>query len=307
MDDLLLAPHHVPVQPDPEVAGEEHPSRPTPTSPPADGALRGWARSIDLAADAWAPELRRLIDRLVLKPGDRVLDAGCGPGRLTRWLAERIAPGGTVQAVDHEFGVLEYAAWALGSAPVAGATIELGLSDVTDLPFADGVLDAAWCSSVLGYVEDPERALTELSRVVHPGGRVVVMTGDAARATFLPIDPRLEARLRAAEARAARGGAWGPAVDLHLGRRLYGLARALPVRHVEPVTVTWERTAPLTVVERLYLHETFGWLADADAQRWLGSSWDACRRLIDPASEDCLLDRPDLHVVQTAAAVLITV
>ncbi len=137
MDDLLLAPHYVPVQPDPEVAGEEHPSRPTPTSPPADRTLREWARSIDLAADAWAPELGRLIDRLDLEPGDRVLDAGCGPGRLTRWLAERIAPGGTVQAVDHEFGVIEYAAWALGSAPVAGASIELGLSAVTVLPYAD--------------------------------------------------------------------------------------------------------------------------------------------------------------------------
>lgn len=125
-------------EPLPEVAGEDHPSRPTPTTPPADRALRDWARSIDLAADAWAPELGRPIDRLDLEPGDRVLDAGCGPDRITGWLAGRIAPGGTVQAVDHELGVLEYAAWALDSAPVAGATIELGLGDVTDLPFADG-------------------------------------------------------------------------------------------------------------------------------------------------------------------------
>jgi len=307
VDDLLLAPHHVAVQPDPEVAGQEHPSRPIPTSPPADRTLREWARSIDLAADAWAPELGRLIDRLDVGPGDRVLDAGCGPGRLTRRLAERIAPGGTVQAVDHEFGVLEYAAWALGSAPVAGASIELGLSDVTELPFADGVLDAAWCSSVLGYVPDPEVALAELVRVVRPGGRIIVVTGDAARATFLPIDPELEARLRQAEARAARGGAWGPSVDLHLGRRLYALARALPVRSIEPVTVTWERTAPLRPVERAYLHQTFAWLADGSARRFLGASWDACRRLFDPASEECLLDRPDLHVIQTSAAVVLEV
>lgn len=305
MDDLLLAPHHVPVHPAPEIAGEEHPSRPIPVAPPPDRALRAWAGAIDLAAEAWAPELGRLIARLELGPGDRVLDAGCGPGRITRRLAERVAPGGTVQGIDHEIGVLEYAAWALGGAPVAGTTIELGLSDVTALPFADATMDAAWCSSVLGYVAEPERALAELVRVVRPGGRVVVLSGDAARATFLPIDPGLESRLREAEARAAAGGAWGSSVDLHLGRRLYGLARTLAVRAVEPVTVTWERAAPLTVVERAYLHETFAWLADDRARRWLGSAWDACRLLFDPSSDACLLDRPDFHVVQTAAAVII--
>jgi SAM-dependent methyltransferase len=307
MDDILLAPHHVPVQPVPEVAGEDHPSRPIPVVPPRDRALRAWAKAIDLAADAWAPELGRLIDRLDLAPGARVLDAGCGPGRITRRLAERVAPGGTVQGIDHEMGVLEYAAWSLGSAPVVGASIELGLSDVTALPFEDATIDAAWCSSVLGYLAVPEHALAELVRVVRPGGRIVVLTGDAARATFLPIDPGLETRLREAEARAAAGGAWGSAVDLHLGRRLYGLARALPVRAVEPVTVTWERAAPLALVERAYLHETFSWLADDRARRWLGSSWDACRSLFDPGSSACLLDRPDFHVIQTAAAVVIEV
>lgn len=307
MGDLLRAPHHVAVEPAPEVLGEEHPSRPIPTSAPADPRLCEWARAIDLAADAWTPELGRLIDRLCLRPGDRVLDAGCGPGRLTRRLAERIAPGGQVQAVDHDFGVLEYAAWSLGRAPVPGASIELGLSDVTDLPFADDSLDAAWCSAVLGYVPEPRAALAELVRVVRPGGMVVVVTGDAARATFLPIAPALEDRLRAAEAQAAAAGAWGGAVDLHLGRRLYALARELLVAAVEPVTVTWERTAPLSDGERAYLHQTFAWLADGAARRWLGPAWDSCRRLFDPASDECLLDRPDLHVVQTAAAVVIAV
>jgi SAM-dependent methyltransferase len=176
-----------------------------------------------------------------------------------------------------------------------------------DLDFARAAWPREECSDGLGYVAEPEHALAELVRVVRPGGRIVVLTGDAARATFLPIDPGLETRLREAEARAAAGGAWGSSVDLHLGRRLYGLARALPVRAVEPATVTWERAAPLTLVERAYLHEAFSWLADDRARRWLGSSWDACRSLFDPGSSACLLDRPDLHVIQTAAAVVIEV
>lgn len=267
--------------------------------------LLAWARSLDDAADAWRPELEALIARLGLMPGAAVLDAGCGSGHITGWLADLVGPKGMVTALDSEPGALAVAAESIDQ--VSGRHVEGWLGDVQHLPFDDDTFDAAWCSRVLGYVADAGRALAELVRVVRPGGTIVVVTGDAARATFLPIAPDLESRLRAAERRALRAGAWGEPIDIHLGRRLYALAKGLAVRRVEPVSMVWERVAPLTEVERRYLHAIIAWLVDPASQRWLRRDWDECRRLFHPDSDDCLLDLPDLHVIQTAAAVVVTV
>lgn len=71
--------------------------------------------------------------------------------------------------------------------------------------------------------------------------------------------------------------------------------------------MVWERTAPLTAVERRYLRSILAWLTDPASRRSLRRDWDACAELFHPDSEHCLVDRPDLHVVQTATAVVITV
>lgn len=278
-----------------------------PTSPPAGEERAAWATAQDLASDAWRPELERLIDRLGIARGDTVLDAGCGPGRITRWLAARVAPGGQVVGVDLDDEAIAWAAWAMRDLEGAGSDVELRSGHLEHLPFEDDHFDAAWCSGVLGYLDDPQAGLRELARVVRLGGRVGVLTGDAARWTFLPIGADLEARLRDAERRAMAGGLWGSSVDLHLGRHLFSLARRLPVARVEAVSVLWERTAPLTSLEHRYLHRTVAWMTDPESQPWLGADWDECRRLFDTQSDDCVLLRPDLHVVQTASAVVITV
>jgi len=267
--------------------------------------LAAWGLSLDIAADAWQPELSGLLDRLGPVGGAVVLDAGCGSGRLTGWIADRVGPRGTVCALDRETDALRLTYAALGSDP--SRHVEGWLGSLEHLPFDDGTFDAAWCSSVLGYVADPGIALRELVRVTRPGGRIVVVTGDAARAMFLPIDPSLETRLHMAEHRAIRAGAWGSPIDLHLGRRLYALARDLPVASVEPTAVVWERTAPLRPVEHTYLANILAWLTDPASRRWLRSDWVACRALFHPESDSCLIDRDDLHVVQTATAVVLTV
>jgi SAM-dependent methyltransferase len=288
----------------PSIAPDDEPRSPATRIDPEVVAA---CEALDGAADAWRPELDRLIERLGLVAGSLVLDAGSAGGRITGWLAERVKPGGLITGVDLDIDRLAYAAGALEPLGARGARIELWQGDIGHLPFADATFDAAWCSSVLGYLPDPRAGLAELVRVVRPGGTVVVVSGDAERSTFLPIDPDLERRLRAAEATALREGAWGPPIDIHLGRRLYALARGLPVEAVEPVAMTWERTAPLTPDERTFLAGTLAWLVDPALSPWLGSDAVEARRLFDPGSPDYVLDRQDLHVLQTACAVVITV
>lgn len=282
------------------------PPRPAPTDRPGDPGRGEWAHSLELAADAWRPELQRLIDALGLRPGHTVLDAGCGPGRVTRWLSSRVSPLGHVVGLDADEGALEWAAWALRDLEGCGTTIELWHGDVGALPFEDRSFDAVWCSSVLGYVDDPRAAIAELVRVTRPGGKVVMVTGDAGRWLHLPISPELEAELRAAQYRASRAGHWGESIDLHLGRHLFKLATSVGPSALQVSTVVWERTAPLSDLDRRYLERALDWTTDPRSEPWLGARYAECRRLFARDRQGSLLDAPDLHVVQLATAVIVT-
>jgi SAM-dependent methyltransferase len=108
------------------------------------------------------------LERFVA-PGDRVLDAACGPGRFTIELA-RI--GGRVVACDLSPGQLE-----LHRRHTAGVDVEdRVVADVTELPFADGEFDVTVCyGGALSYVlERAPLAASELARVTRPGGHVLV-------------------------------------------------------------------------------------------------------------------------------------
>lgn len=113
---------------------------------------------------------QRLVDRLGLAVGARVLDVGCGTGRLTRWLAERVGPGGAVVGVDPLEHRLRVARAHAGRARFEVARAE-------DLSaFEDASFDAVCLSSVLHWVADKPRALAEVRRVLRPDGRVGVTT-----------------------------------------------------------------------------------------------------------------------------------
>lgn len=98
--------------------------------------------------------------------GRRILDAGCGAGPLFAALRDR---GAVVTGVDASAGMLELARRRLG--PDA----DLRVADLADpLPFPDNTFDDVVASLVLHYLEDWGPALTELRRVLVPGGRLIV-------------------------------------------------------------------------------------------------------------------------------------
>ena len=105
-----------------------------------------------------------------IRPGDRVLDAGCGPGRFTLELARL---GATVLAADISPGQLEL--HRRFTAEVEAAVEDRVLADVLDLSlFADDSFDATVCfGGALSYVlDDRERAAAELARVSAHSQRV---------------------------------------------------------------------------------------------------------------------------------------
>jgi ubiquinone/menaquinone biosynthesis C-methylase UbiE len=113
---------------------------------------------------------KSLVARLGLKTGERVLDVGCGTGRLACWIAERVGSPGCVVGIDPLAERI-----AIARAKAADIRFEVGQAE--DLAaFADATFDAVCMSSVLHWVTDKARALAEVRRVLRPGGRLGVTT-----------------------------------------------------------------------------------------------------------------------------------
>ncbi len=114
--------------------------------------------------------LRQCLEGLDIR-GQEWLDAGCGSGTLTRFLAQA---GARVLGVDAAEGMIA-AARALGSnhAQTEGLRFKR-IETIARIPLADQSLDGILCSSVLEYVADPCACLAEFARLIRPGGLLVV-------------------------------------------------------------------------------------------------------------------------------------
>ena len=102
-----------------------------------------------------------------VRPGQRVLDFGCGPGTVSVGLAKAAAPG-VLHGVDMEESQIELARTIAAEWRQDNAVFQVG--DVADLPFEDGYFDVAHCHDVLMYIPDTQAVLAEVMRVLKPGG-----------------------------------------------------------------------------------------------------------------------------------------
>lgn len=135
---------------------------------------------------------------LGLRPGDRVLDAGCGTGRALPALRDAVGPQGTVLGADLTPEML--AAAVRGGRDAVGALL---LADVARLPLRTDCLDAVFAAGLIAHLPRPAANLRELARVVRPGGRLALFhpIGRAALAArqgreITPDDLRAERTLR---------------------------------------------------------------------------------------------------------------
>ena len=110
-----------------------------------------------------------VLDRLVLRGDETVLDAGCGPGNVTRTLHERL-PRGRVIAVDAAPSMVEQARELLP------AEVEVLQADLLELAL-DEPVDAVLSTATFHWIGDHERLFATLHAALKPGGRLVAQCG----------------------------------------------------------------------------------------------------------------------------------
>ena len=120
---------------------------------------------------------RRAADLAQLGPGGRALDVATGTGDLALELVRRVAPGGVVVGADFSERMLDLARVKAAASVEEGSSVELRFepANALALPYTDDEFDAATVGFGARNFSDLERGLSEMARVVRPGGRVVVL------------------------------------------------------------------------------------------------------------------------------------
>ncbi|MEE4492991.1 class I SAM-dependent methyltransferase [Streptomyces sp. BE230] len=111
------------------------------------------------------PAFATAVAALGLRPGDAVLDAGCGTGRAMPALRAAVGPRGTVLGADLTAAMLESAARA-----GRGSSGLLVQADAARLPLRPRTLDAVFAAGLISHLSQPGPDLAELARVVRAGG-----------------------------------------------------------------------------------------------------------------------------------------
>jgi SAM-dependent methyltransferase len=183
------------------------------------------AHRLGILHQVYGPGTRSLLERAGVTSGMHVADLGCGVGMVTGELARLVGSRGRVIGIDVSRDQIAQARERLrGPGFTHVSFLEASATDTT-LP--DGSLDLIYCRFLLLHLVQPQEALSEMHRLLRPGGIIVCEDGDLTSAESEPSS--------ALELFAELFGRLGPTrgVDYTIGRRLYHVVRAAGFRSPE--------------------------------------------------------------------------
>jgi len=248
------------------------------------------------------PAIRSALSALGLAPGSLGLDAACGNGDHSIWLAEAVSPKGQVMGLDIcREGLIK----ARSSSARAGLTDRLAFfqGDLRGLPFKDHAFDWAWCvdslwpgPKSLGFLGmDPLPVLREFVRVVKPGGIVAILFWSSLK--MLPGHPFLEARLNATNAACYPFQEdWGPRAHI-LSAPLW--LREAKLKDIMGRTFVADVQAPIHGRTRNDLAACFQMLWGKAAEELADEDRRQFQKLCLQKSRDFIANRPDYYAFIT--------
>ena len=268
-----------------------------------DTPARDYSLKLQLFNALAEPELRAAMVTLHLKPGMRVLDAGCGTGEALGWLAEAVAPNGLAVGVD-------LSATHVGAARAAQPPHpQLMQADLLRTPHPAGSFDLVWSVNTVNHLADWLAGTRTLAALLRPGGRLALGQSSFLPDMYFAWDARLERVTNEAVRAYYRDRYDLTEEDLAAVRGLVGLLREVGLSNVGVRTFVIERCAPLD-------RHAQAWLLEVIFRRTWGERLrpylDArdCRELTelcDPQHPRFALLRPDFHFLQTFTLIVGTV
>jgi len=265
-----------------------------------DTAARDYTRKLQLFNRCAEPELRRAIASLGLRPGQCVLDAGCGSGEALAWLHQAVSPGGRVVGVDL---ATAHVATARKIAPPGTLVLQ---GDLTRPPLPKAQFDLIWCVNTINHVRDPAGTVRSMTQLLRPGGRIALGQSNFLPEMVFAWDARLERVTNEAVRRYYRERYGLNESDLTAIRAIVGVLRTAGVKNVTAQTLAIERLSPLNPPDREYLLEAIFQATWGERLRPYLEAADYAQleRLCDPQSGEFALDRPDFHFIQSFTVTL---
>ena len=150
--------------------------------------LLGWIIAFIMARETWAAN-QRAIEALKIGERDHILDVGCGHGRGLAALAAR-AQRGRVVGLDPSELMVEIAS-RRNRRLIKANRVQVMVAEAETLPFPDGAFDKVLCVHVVYFWADLNVALTEIARVLKPGGRLALLfrtSADTSAVQAFPAD-----------------------------------------------------------------------------------------------------------------------
>ncbi len=210
--------------------------------------------------------VRTMLETVPLRPGDRILEVGCGSGVLSRWLAQHTERANPIVAVDINRYLL-YEAETLATQEGVHDIITFREGNAEALPFADNSFHVTMACTVLEE-GDANRIVAEMVRVTQPGGHVAILGwgNDMPSLVNLEIGSALKAKAEAPLGLhvLAQGGC----ADISLYRRMRDAG--LTLRRIGPGLVTF--TGPMGYY---YLDRLEAGLSEEERHEWCSAMTQA--------------------------------